>query len=105
MPPTRLCTYSHHTHSSKISRWCYASPRSPRSFFRKSASRWSSGTWSPGCWWAHVPIPLLADIDRIHILSELGVILLMFALGLEFSVRKLSPRPDAGFITAVQVGC
>jgi CPA2 family monovalent cation:H+ antiporter-2 len=53
----------------------------------------------------HVPFPLLADIDRIHQLSEFGVILLMFALGLEFSVRKLVRlAPSAGFITVVQVG-
>jgi CPA2 family monovalent cation:H+ antiporter-2 len=53
----------------------------------------------------YVPFPLLADIDRIHKLSELGVILLMFALGLEFSVRKLARlAPSAGFITVVQVG-
>ncbi len=32
---------------------------------------------------------LFADPDRIHTISELGVILLMFALGLEFSVRRL----------------
>ncbi|HYR78626.1 MAG TPA: cation:proton antiporter, partial [Candidatus Dormibacteraeota bacterium] len=50
-------------------------------------------------------IPLLADTERIHTLSELGVILLMFALGLEFSVRKLLRLgPTSGFITALQVG-
>jgi CPA2 family monovalent cation:H+ antiporter-2 len=53
----------------------------------------------------NVPIPLLADPQRIHTLSELGVILLMFALGLEFSVRKLIRLgPTSGFITALQVG-
>ncbi|MGH7922984.1 MAG: cation:proton antiporter [Candidatus Binatus sp.] len=53
----------------------------------------------------NVPIPLFADLDRIHTLSELGVILLMFALGLEFSVRKLIRLgPTSGFITALQVG-
>src|SRR6516162_3304659 len=53
----------------------------------------------------HVPIPLLADPDRIEVLSELGVILLMFALGLEFSIRKLIRLgPTAGFVTALQVG-
>jgi CPA2 family monovalent cation:H+ antiporter-2 len=53
----------------------------------------------------HFPFPLLADIDRIQHLSEFGVILLMFALGLEFSVRKLVRlAPSAGFITVVQVG-
>ena len=53
----------------------------------------------------HVPIPLFVDPERIHMLSELGVILLMFALGLEFSVRKLIRLgPTSGFITALQVG-
>ena len=53
----------------------------------------------------NVPIPLFADPERIHTLSELGVILLMFALGLEFSVRKLIRLgPTSGFITALQVG-
>ena len=53
----------------------------------------------------NVSIPLLADPERIHTLSELGVILLMFALGLEFSVRKLIRLgPTSGFITALQVG-
>ena len=48
---------------------------------------------------------LLADSERIHILSEFGVILLMFALGLEFSVRKLIRLgPTSGFITLIQVG-
>jgi K+:H+ antiporter len=53
----------------------------------------------------NVPFPLFADPGRIHTLSELGVILLMFALGLEFSVRKLIRLgPTSGFITALQVG-
>jgi CPA2 family monovalent cation:H+ antiporter-2 len=53
----------------------------------------------------HVPIPLFANYDRIHELSELGVILLMFALGLEFSLRKLVRLgPTAGFVCALQVG-
>lgn len=37
----------------------------------------------------YTPIPLLADAAIVRTLSELGVILLMFALGLEFSLRKL----------------
>lgn len=37
----------------------------------------------------HVPTPLSADEAVVRTLSELGVILLMFALGLEFSFRKL----------------
>ncbi len=37
----------------------------------------------------HIPIPLVADPTIVRALSELGVILLMFSLGLEFSFRKL----------------
>ncbi|HXS81769.1 MAG TPA: cation:proton antiporter [Methylomirabilota bacterium] len=37
----------------------------------------------------HVPIPIVADPDMVHTLSELGVILLMFSLGLEFNLRRL----------------
>ncbi|HEY3358364.1 MAG TPA: cation:proton antiporter [Polyangia bacterium] len=49
----------------------------------------------------HVPIPLVADRAIVQTLSELGVILLMFSLGLEFSLRKLlRVGPRAG-ITAV----
>ena len=37
----------------------------------------------------HIPIPLVADASTVRTISELGVILLMFSLGLEFSIRKL----------------
>src|SRR5918992_2055921 len=37
----------------------------------------------------HVPIPLVADVPTVRTLAETGVILLLFALGLEFSLRKL----------------
>src|SRR5215210_3988362 len=37
----------------------------------------------------HTPIPLLADEDMVRTLSELGVILLMFSLGLEFRLRRV----------------
>jgi CPA2 family monovalent cation:H+ antiporter-2 len=51
----------------------------------------------------HVPIPLVADREIIRTLSELGVILLMFALGLEFSLRKLvKVGPIAGLTAIVQ---
>ncbi len=51
----------------------------------------------------HVPIPLVADVGIVQTLSELGVILLMFALGLEFSLRKLvSVGPVAGVTGVVQ---
>jgi len=51
----------------------------------------------------HIPIPLVADEDMIRTLSELGVILLLFSLGLEFSLRKLLQiGPTAGFVAVVQ---
>jgi CPA2 family monovalent cation:H+ antiporter-2 len=37
----------------------------------------------------HVPVPLVVEQDFARTLSELGVVLLMFSLGLEFSLRKL----------------
>jgi CPA2 family monovalent cation:H+ antiporter-2 len=37
----------------------------------------------------YLPVPLVADPQTVRALSELGVILLMFSLGLEFSIRKL----------------
>ena len=51
----------------------------------------------------HIPIPLVADPDTINTLSELGVILLMFFLGLEFSLRKLlRVGPTAGVVALIQ---
>ncbi len=47
----------------------------------------------------HVPIPLVADEEIVRTLSELGVILLLFSLGLEFSLRKLLQiGPTAGLV-------
>ena len=51
----------------------------------------------------HIPIPLVADEAMIETLSELGVILLLFSLGLEFSLRKLLQiGPTAGFVAVAQ---
>ena len=51
----------------------------------------------------HLPIPLFADPALAHQLSELGVILLMFSLGLEFSLRKLvRVGPTAGLVAVIQ---
>ncbi|MBM7118696.1 cation:proton antiporter [Archangium primigenium] len=51
----------------------------------------------------HVPIPLVADPGIVQTLSELGVILLMFSLGLEFSLRKLlAVGSTAGITAAIQ---
>jgi CPA2 family monovalent cation:H+ antiporter-2 len=37
----------------------------------------------------YIPVPLVADQAMVRTLAELGVILLMFSIGLEFSVRRL----------------
>jgi CPA2 family monovalent cation:H+ antiporter-2 len=49
----------------------------------------------------HVPIPLVADPEIIRTLSEVGVILLIFSLGLEFSLRKLLQMGPMAGLTAV----
>src|SRR5687768_336056 len=51
----------------------------------------------------HIPVPLVADPATVHALSELGVILLMFSLGLEFTFRKLvKVSPQAGPVALFQ---
>ncbi len=53
----------------------------------------------------HVPIPLVAEAATVRTLAELGVILLMFSLGLEFSLRKLVRLgPRVGLVAVVEVG-
>src|SRR5438046_3255454 len=49
----------------------------------------------------HVPIPLVADPVVVQTLSELGVILLMFSLGLEFSLRRLADVGPTAGLTAL----
>ncbi|MDC0713678.1 cation:proton antiporter [Stigmatella sp. ncwal1] len=51
----------------------------------------------------YVAFPLFADPATVQTLSEMGVILLMFSLGLEFSLRKLfSVGPTAGLTAVIQ---
>jgi monovalent cation:H+ antiporter-2, CPA2 family len=47
------------------------------------------------------PFPLIRDEETIKTLSELGVILLMFSLGLEFNLRKLKQVGAAALIAAL----
>ncbi|GAB4245475.1 MAG: cation:proton antiporter [Candidatus Methylacidiphilales bacterium] len=47
------------------------------------------------------PFPLITDEEAIKTLSELGVIFLMFSLGLEFSLRKLKQVGSTAFIAAI----
>src|ERR1041384_6471790 len=52
----------------------------------------------------HVPLPLFAHEDTVHTLAELGVILVMFSIGLEFSVsRLLSVLPTAGLTSLIEI--
>src|SRR5512143_3464065 len=37
----------------------------------------------------HTPVPLFADKELAHNMAEIGVVLLMFSLGLQLSVRQL----------------
>src|SRR5690606_11593954 len=46
------------------------------------------------------PYNLIHDRGTIQILSELGVIFLMFSLGLEFSLRKLRAVGSTAFVAA-----
>jgi CPA2 family monovalent cation:H+ antiporter-2 len=51
----------------------------------------------------YIPIPLHAESHTVEALAELGVILLMFSLGIEFSLTKLlRVGVTAGFVAIVQ---
>ena len=51
----------------------------------------------------YIPIPLQAESHTVEMLAELGVILLMFSLGIEFSLTKLLRiGTTAGFVAIVQ---
>ncbi len=53
----------------------------------------------------HVGAQLIADGETIETLAELGVILLMFSLGLQFKLHRLATlAPNAGLITFIEVG-
>jgi K+:H+ antiporter len=53
----------------------------------------------------HVAVPIVANEGIVRTLSELGVVLLMFALGLEFSLQKLlRVGPTAALTAAIQSG-
>ena len=47
------------------------------------------------------PSPLVKDQETIKALAEMGVVLLMFSLGLEFSLRKLRQVGPTAFIAAL----
>ncbi len=52
----------------------------------------------------HTQFLLFADEGRVAALSELGIILVMFCIGLEFSVRRLAKLvPSAGIVCLIEV--
>lgn len=52
-----------------------------------------------------VPVPLFADPSRVGALAEIGVVLVMFAIGLEFRLKRLlEVLPVSGFTGLVQIG-
>ncbi len=52
----------------------------------------------------HVPLPLFAHEDTVKTMAELGVILVMFSIGLEFSLgRFLKVLPTAGLTCAIEL--
>lgn len=53
----------------------------------------------------HVPVPLVADEGNVQTLADLGVTLLMFSIGLEFSLQRLfHAGPTALLMGSIQVG-
>ena len=53
----------------------------------------------------HVPIPLAADAANVKVLAELGVIFLLFSIGLEFNREKLRRSgPTAVVVGFIEVG-
>ncbi len=53
----------------------------------------------------HVPIPIAVDEGTVQTLADLGVTLLMFSIGLEFSLQRLfRAGPTALLMGSVQVG-
>ena len=45
--------------------------------------------------------PAITDDSNVHVWSDIGIVFLMFALGLEFSIKKLKKVGSTGAITAL----
>ncbi len=45
--------------------------------------------------------PAITDDSNVHVWSDIGIVFLMFALGLEFSIKKLKRVGATGAITAL----
>ncbi|MEC9283722.1 MAG: cation:proton antiporter [Bdellovibrionota bacterium] len=52
----------------------------------------------------YIPIPLFANPERLQSLSEFGVVLVMFSIGMDFKIRKFfKVLPSSGLIAFVEV--
>ncbi len=52
----------------------------------------------------YTPIPLFADSERVHAMSEFGVVLVMFGVGLEFSLaRFIKVLPRSGLVALIEI--
>lgn len=52
----------------------------------------------------YLSVPLFADFKRVESLSEFGVVLVMFAVGLEFRIERfLRVLPTAGLTTLIEI--
>ncbi|MEZ4287260.1 MAG: cation:proton antiporter [Polyangiales bacterium] len=52
----------------------------------------------------YIPLPLFANPERMQELAEVGVVLVMFAVGLEFRIRRLIEiLPASGLTACVQI--
>ena len=52
----------------------------------------------------YIPIPIFADPTRVQAMAELGVVLVMFAIGVEFRIAKLvKVIPTSGFTGLIQM--
>ncbi len=52
----------------------------------------------------YIPVPLFAEPERVHSMAEFGVVLVMFAIGLEFRIRKfVDVLPVSGLTGLLQM--
>ncbi|MFK7927894.1 MAG: cation:proton antiporter [Myxococcota bacterium] len=52
----------------------------------------------------YIPVPVFADAERTHAMSELGIVLVMFVVGLELRLKRLlTVLPTAGATAVIEV--
>ncbi|MCB6367589.1 cation:proton antiporter, partial [Intestinibacillus massiliensis] len=48
-------------------------------------------------------LPTVVDVEDIHVWANIGIVFLMFGLGLEFSFKKIATVGGSAFVTAMTV--